>query len=312
MGIGTVAALRAIRKYPAAAFGVAAGVGLTVAVQRLITNRAPHFHSWAQPAMELIVAIGLVALFVTAFVPKVRRWAGMSLLVIIGGFLIAPTAWAWSETTSPVLNATLPQAGPRVGVSGSTFGSAAFDPDATLADFLRSESGGEKWDLATTSAMTASGLIAQDDLSVMAMGGFLGSDPATSIAKVAEQVEKGELRFFLTGGGLGTRFGAAIGGAGGFGLPPNSGLQGSTTPPGPTAPRPAPPLQAGPPTGIRRGFGGGPRMLARLNSSSAVLAAVEQVCEPLTYANTGGRLSNSYDGRLFDCRGHGDELAALG
>jgi len=321
VGIGTVAALRSVRKYPTAAFAVAAVVGLTVAVQRLITNRAPHFHAWAAPAMEVIVAIGLVALFVTAFVPKVRRWAGLSLLVVIGGFLIAPMAWAWSETTSPVLNATLPQAGPRIGVSGSTFGSAAFDPDATLAEFLRTESGGARWDLATTSAMTASGLIAEDDLSVMAMGGFLGSDPATSVAKVADEVKKGELRFFLSGGGFGPRFGAAIGGAGGFGsFPPNSSLQGSPNPPGPTAPRPAqarPPAAqvnppAGPPAGIRGGFGGGPRVLARLNEASAVMAAVEQVCEPLTYTNTGGRLSNEYDGRLFDCRGHGDELAALG
>ena len=318
VGIGTVAALRAIRRYSTAAFGVATIVGLTIAAQRLITNRAPDFHAWAQPAMEVVVAVGLIGLFVTAFVPAVRRWLGLSLLVIVGGFLIAPTAWAWSETTSPVLNATLPQAGPRVGVSGSTFGSAAFDPDAALADFLRSEAGSEKWDLATTSAMTASGLIAQDDLSVMALGGFLGSDPATSVTKVAELVQKGEIRFFLEGGGFGPRFGAAIGGAGGFGsLPPNNALQGNTAPPAqPVRPTPHPPAPVGPQGGpqirIRGGFGGGPQTLARLNTAGAVMAAVEQVCEPLTYTNTGGRLSNEYDGRLFDCLGKGDELAALG
>jgi hypothetical protein len=305
VGIGTVAAVRAIRKHPPASFAVAAIVGLTIAVQRLITNRAPNFHAWAQPAMEVIVTAGIVALFVTAFVPKMTRWAGVSLLVMIGGFLVAPTAWAWSETTSPVLNATLPQAGPRVGVSGTTFGSAAFDPDATLAAFLRSEANGEKWDLATTSAFTASGLIAQDDLSVMALGGFLGSDPATSVSKVAEQVKRGEIRFFLTGGLLGTRFGAAIGGAGGFGTRlPNNALQGS--PPQPV--RPAPP----PPARLPGGFGSAPRSVARLNSAGAVVVAVEQVCEPLTYSNTAGRLSNSYDGTLFDCKGRGDELAALG
>ena len=308
VGIGTVAAVRVIRRNPTASFAVAAIVGVTIAVQRLITNRAPNFHAWAQPAMEVVVAVGLIALFATAFVPKMRRWAGVSLLVMIGGFLIAPTAWAWSETTSPVLNATLPQAGPRVGVSGTTFGSAAFDPDATLAAFLRSEAHGERWDLATTSAFTASGLIAQDDLSVMALGGFLGSDPATSISKVAEQVRSGQIRFFLTGGALGTRFGAAVGGAGGFGArPPSNALQGS--PSQPARPVPQPPQ---PPPRVQGGFGGAPRILARLNSAGAVVAAVEEVCEPLTYSNTAGRLSNSYDGALFDCKGHGDELAALG
>ena len=49
-----------------------------------------------------------------------------------------------------------------------------------------------------------------------------------------------------------------------------------------------------------------------MNSAGAVVAAVEEVCEPLTYSSTAGRLSNSYDGALFDCKGHGDELAALG
>jgi len=320
VGIGTVAAVRTIRRNPEASLAVATIVGLTIAVQRLITNRAPDYHAWAQPAMEIIVGVGLVALFATAFVPRFRRWVGVSLLVMIAGFLVAPTAWAWSETTSPVLNATLPQAGPRIGVSGSTFGSAAFDPDATLAEFLRSESSGEKWDLATTSAMTASGLIAQDGISVMAMGGFLGSDPATSVSKVAEQVKKGEIRFFLTGGGFGGRFGAAFGGAT-AGPPaqlPNPALQGTPTPPvgARTTPAARPPLppspQNGPRVAVQGGFGAPARNLARLNSSGAVMAAVEQVCQPLTYESTAGRLPNDYDNRIYDCRGDGDALAALG
>ncbi len=314
VGIGTVASVRAIRRNPAAAFAVAAAVGVTVAAQRLIMNRAPNFHAWAEPAMTVIVGIGLVALFVTAFVPRIRRFAGIALLVMLGGLLIGPAAWASSEVTQPVLNATLPQAGPRIGVSGTTFGSSAFDPDATLAEFLREEASGEKWDLATTSAMTASGLIAQDNLSVMAMGGFLGSDPATSVSKIAELVKKGEVRFFLAGGAGIPRFGAAIGGAGGFGGPnpfsrPNS-LQGSN---GSNGPRPTPPRSTTPPRiGVQGGFGGGPRVLLNENGASSVIAAVEQVCAPLTYESTNGRLTNSYDNRLFDCRGHGDQLAALG
>jgi hypothetical protein len=124
-----------------------------------------------------------------------------------------------------------------------------------------------QWDLATTSAFTASGLIAQDDLSVMALGGFLGSDPATSISKVAEQVRSGQIRFFLTGGALGTRFGAAVGGAGGFGArPPSNALQGS--PPQPARPVPSRRRSS------RRGEegGSGARILARLNSAGGVAA----------------------------------------
>ena len=169
-----------IRRYPTASFAVAAIVGVTIAVQRLITNRAPNFHAWAQPAMEVVVAVGLVALFATAFVPRMRRWAGVSLLVMIGGFLIAPTAWAWSETTSPVLERHAAAGrSPRRRVRHHVrVGGIRSRRDARGVPAV----GGERRavDLATTSAFTASGLIAQDDLSVMALGGFLGSDPATS------------------------------------------------------------------------------------------------------------------------------------
>ena len=191
-----------------------------------------------------------------------------------------------------MLNATLPQAGPRIGLSGTTFGSAAFDSDAALADFLRAERHGERWDVATTSAMTASGLIAQDDISVMAMGGFLGSDPATSVAKTAELVKKGEVRFFLAGGGF-PRFG----GPGGFGGTINGTLQGS-----PNALEPSGaagtadfagsalsrPRIGAPGGGLNSGgFNSGPRLLD-LKSAGSVMAAVEQVCQPMTYDSTLG------------------------
>ncbi len=299
VGIGAVAASRAIRRNAAVAFAVAAVVALTVATQRLITNRAPHFHAWAPTAMTVVVSIGIAALFVTAFVSRIRRFVGVSLLVMLGGLLIAPAAWATSEMTTQALNATLPQAGPRIGASGSTFGSAAFSPDEGLAGFLIEEASGERWQLATTSAMTASGLIAQNDLSVMAMGGFLGSDPATSVAKVADLVNKGELRFFLAGAGIVPRF------ATGFAGPPPVGLQGPASLPQPSAGRPG--TAPGPVPG---GFGG--QRFLRANPASTVVAAVEQVCTPLTYTSTGGRLPNTYDNRVYDCRGFGDELAALG
>ena len=278
-------------------------------------NRAPEFHSWAQPTMLVLVTIGVAALFVTAFLPKVRRFAGLSLLVIIGGFLIGPAAWASSEVTTPVLNATLPQAGPRIGLSGTTFGSAAFDPDAALADFLRAERHGERWDVATTSAMTASGLIAQDDISVMAMGGFLGSDPATSVAKTAELVKKGEVRFFLAGGGFPGSADQAASAARSTArckaARTHRAQRGRSDrrlrrvrPVGPRIGAPGGGLNSG-------GFNSGPRLFD-LKSAGSVIAAVEQVCQPMTYDSTLGKLPSNYDNAIYDCQGHGDELAALG
>ena len=194
---------------------------------------------------------GVAVLFVTAFLPKVRRFVGLSLLVIIGGFLIGPAAWASSEVTTPVLKRdTAPSRPARSGV-GHDVRLLGVDPDAALADFLRAESHGERWDVATSSAMTAAGLIAQDDISVMAMGGFLGSDPATSVAKIAELVKKGEVRFFSTGGGF-PRFG----GPGGLGGTINSNLQGSPNAPSPPRP-PKPTRPPKPPGSPRIGVQGG-------------------------------------------------------
>ncbi len=158
--------------------------------------------------------------------------------------------------------------------------------------------------------MTASGLIAQDDISVMAMGGFLGSDPATSVAKTAELVKKGEVRFFLAGGGF-PRFG----GPGGFGGTINSTLQGSPNAPSPARPQ-RPQAPPGPPGRPRigaqgGGFNSGPRLFD-LESAGSVMAAVEQVCQPMTYDSTLGKLPNNYDNAIYDCQGYGDELAALG
>ena len=90
----------------------------------------------------------------------------------------------------------------------------------------------------------------------MAMGGFLGSDPATSVAKTAELVKKGEIRFFLTGGGF-PRFG----GPGGFGGGTiNSTLQGSPNAPSPARP-PVPPRIRAPGGSVNSGgFNTGPRL----------------------------------------------------
>ena len=42
------------------------------------------------------------------------------------------------------------------------------------------------------------------------------------------------------------------------------------------------------------------------------MAAVEQVCQPMTYDSTLGKLPSNYDNAIYDCQGYGDELAALG
>ena len=42
-----------------------------------------------------------------------------------------------------------------------------------------------------------------------------------------------------------------------------------------------------------------------------MIAVVEQVCQPMTYDSTLGKLPSNYDNANHDCQGYGDELAAL-
>jgi hypothetical protein len=202
---------------------------------------------------------------------------------------LTPAAWSVSETANATLNTTLPQAGPRGGLAAFTFG-ARESSAPQLAAFLRSHHDGERWDLVVTSAMGGSNLIADDGLSVMALGGFLGQDPATTPAKVARMVQRGEVRYFEAGGTFG-RFGGGFGGIG--------------PPPGGPAPNPqlAPRFrrQFGAPPG--GGFGGPPRggFAFGRGTANRIMSIVREVCTPVDGVGTGG---------LYDCRGKGAAMAA--
>ncbi|HEX3622439.1 MAG TPA: glycosyltransferase family 39 protein [Acidimicrobiales bacterium] len=332
VGIGGVAVADLARRHAGWLAVAVGGIVATVALQLTISRRTPVFHAWTRPV--LVAAAAAVALAAAAAATRPawrRRLVAVGLGVGFAGLALTPAAWATSETTAPSLNSTLPQAGPRQGAAGSTFGSEAqqFAGDPALAAFLRSQHGSERWDLVETSAQQASALVANQGLSVMALGGFSGSDPATTVAAVARLVEQGQVRFFLAGGagvggggfgggGLGRRAPAAgganarppvgrfpTGGAGGF-------RNGQATTPGagsgfaPGSPGAAP--------GSARGGGGAAAAGAAgpggRGTAGHIMSAVAAVCTPVTSASTAGALPARYDGQLYDCAGQGPALAA--
>ena len=327
VGIGGLAVLRSRHRW--VALVAAGGVALTAWVQWTVANRTPDFFSWTRAVLVLLCVAAVVGLVVLAVRPGPARAARAVLLTALAGLLVVPAAWSFSEAANPTLNATLPQAGPRGGAAGGTFGSAAFggpavSEDDQLATWLRSQRGNERWDLVTVSAMQASGLEADQGLSVMALGGFLGSDPATTPGRFAAQVDAGQVRFVLAGGGFpgGGRFpggggafpgggfpgagggvpgvgggfpgaGGGVPGAGG-GVPGAGGFPGGGFPGGGRAPG--------------GGFGGGQGGAGRGNAAE-VIARAEQVCTPVSSATSAG-FPSAYDGQVYDCAGQGAALAA--
>ncbi|MEV4170936.1 hypothetical protein [Nonomuraea sp. NPDC049709] len=77
--------------------------------------------------------------------------------------------------------------GPGGGVSDST------------AEYLVASQGNATWLVAVNSAQQASGLILSTHKPVIAMGGFTGSDPAMTVARLRSLVSSGQLRFVMSG-----------------------------------------------------------------------------------------------------------------
>jgi len=329
IGVGAVALIAQARRSVGWLAVAGAGVAGTAWLQLSLIGRTPNFQSWTRPALIALVALSFAGLVAAALR---HRWSWVlgALAIALTGLLITPAAWAANETTAASLNATLPQAGPREGTAGRTFGSTGYSNADGLADFLRgANTDGETWDLVTVSSMQASDLIAADDLSVMALGGFIGSDPAATVASTADRVANGEVRYFLVsgqgGGGGAGRFTPPNGGQftppnGGQFAPPNGGQfnppnGGQFTPPNGgqfTPPNGGQfpgqgPRQGGTGAGRQGGFGG-----AASGTASQIMTAVRSSCTALTNASTNGALPASYDGQVYDCAGHADALRSAG
>jgi 4-amino-4-deoxy-L-arabinose transferase-like glycosyltransferase len=307
VGITFVSVLDAVRHERRWLAVAAILVGVTLAVQLTVAGRVPEFYGWVRPFTIGLAVAGLVLLAYCL----VRRGGPVvvGLALSVFGLLLLPAAWTFSVTAHASLNTTLPQAGPREGAAGSSFGSQAFD-DGTreLAAWLQAHNDSTAtWQLVVTSAQNASTLIADYGVSVMALGGFSGNDPAATLDELAGLVTQGEVRYVSVNGGT-AAFGRLFGtgntfvGPGTTQIPgqapfaqPGDGQRG-TTPDGRGS--------AAPRQGAFGNFGPG----GGNSSAGKIMSAVERTC----VAVTDSTLPAQYRGSLYDCSGKGEALAALG
>ncbi|MBW8482572.1 ArnT family glycosyltransferase [Actinomadura parmotrematis] len=87
------------------------------------------------------------------------------------------------------------------GGMGGGFGGPGGQVDQRMISYLEKNQGSARWLVAVSSAQSASSIILSTGRPVMAMGGFTGSDPAMTVAKLQEYVKKGELRYIIVNGG---------------------------------------------------------------------------------------------------------------
>jgi hypothetical protein len=88
--------------------------------------------------------------------------------------------------------------GPNGGPGAGGFG--ADRVSSALVKYLESHQGKARWIVAVNGASEAAALELQTGKPVMAMGGFLGSDPAPTLSQLEALVKSGELRYIILAG----------------------------------------------------------------------------------------------------------------
>jgi 4-amino-4-deoxy-L-arabinose transferase-like glycosyltransferase len=203
----------------------------------VLLDRAPSWH----PALRWAVLALTAAATLAVLVPGGgrRRLASVAAVAVAAG-LLGPAAYA-VQTTSTAHTGGTPSAGPTVPGSGSGHfaraGSDRAGPDHAGPDHAASGTGvpgmraghgpggdtpvdpaearllraaGTTWSAATVSARGASSLELGSDTAVLAIGGFMGSDPTPTLARFQADVAAGRIHYFIP-----ESFGGGPGGPGG-------------------------------------------------------------------------------------------------
>jgi 4-amino-4-deoxy-L-arabinose transferase-like glycosyltransferase len=199
-----------------AAGWLAVGAIGTAVVQVVLLRRVAAYEALRILVPVLLVAVAVVGVAAALVWPRLRRAIGALAGVAVVAALVAPAAWAAVAVRHPASSMELtarPQtsfavertAGGRADGGFMRFGGRAGPGFRTAGisagelAWLRGQDRGESWIVAVQNAREAAPAIIGGD-SVMAMGGFQGTDPAMTRAKLADLVQHHQLRFVAPGG----------------------------------------------------------------------------------------------------------------
>jgi 4-amino-4-deoxy-L-arabinose transferase-like glycosyltransferase len=164
--------------------------------------------------LSLIFIGGIVISTVGMLIPLLRNplrsgppgLTGPLLGVGLLALLLTPMAWALSSVLAKDV-ATLPSADLSRLVSGGGPSDRRSQESEERKSrfrkrliFLKSNHQGERFFLATLSSRLAAPIIVRTGWPVMAMGGFMGTDPILTPEKLAQMVKDKQIRFVMLGG----------------------------------------------------------------------------------------------------------------
>jgi hypothetical protein len=150
---------------------------------------------------QLRVAMWILAaasLGILAFGVSVRFGAAPTALTIaMAGFLCCPAAWSFATLSQPEAPG-LPQAGPPLTHAAPPPVQTSVPTDPALLRYLAAKRGPEKILAVTASALMAGPIVQETGLPIVPMGGFLGTDRAMPLDKLARLVREHNVRFVLS------------------------------------------------------------------------------------------------------------------
>jgi 4-amino-4-deoxy-L-arabinose transferase-like glycosyltransferase len=163
-------------------------------------------------AVFLAAAAGILG--VAAFVaddPRSPAFGGLALAAGVGAMLVGPVLYS-AATVDRAIAGGDPAPGPAEqrlmgfgGGAGPAVVAGGFPGDAagttdTLVAWLVAHRGTATWLVAVSSASQAGPLQLASGVPVMALGGFMGSDPAPTLEQLRADIRDGKLRYVLMGG----------------------------------------------------------------------------------------------------------------
>lgn len=202
-GIGIVTMWREYRRGSWKGWLLPLALVITAGEQAYLLSGDPTWFQRIVPFLALFVGAGVVALIGARFVAgigglrrriPVRAAVGLATLAL----LIAPTVWAGI----PVIQnsaAQLPSAGPSQvrGFGGPPGGNPGNSGNASLVHYLEANQGSATYLVAVPSSQSSDSLILATNKPVMALGGFMGSDPILTSDQFAKLVARGAVHFAL-------------------------------------------------------------------------------------------------------------------
>ncbi len=172
-----------------------AGVFLTAGFQVFIVSG--YTNQIGSAWMYILGLLGLgtvIALIVMKHKPFGRQLTVITMCVL----MLTPLYWS----ATPILyggNSVIPESGPQL-KSSNGVNMFTSEVDTGLLSYLKKHQTGEEYLFATLTTVTAAPYIIHTNESVMALGGFNGTDPILTVSQLKKLVDDGKVKYFLLSG----------------------------------------------------------------------------------------------------------------